>query len=643
MRQLALRLVLALSAAAPVTSVHAAACGDALFVDQVAPAAWHTIELQPSQGTAGLRAALQSAGRDHADVPVRIRLAAGRYPDNIGSEVFAQRLQRSASAPIHIVAADPRPNATVLGHGLNLLGVSYIAIEGLTIGPEQVGAWDGQRHADPQPLQAAAGVHVAGAALEARRNAAAGSAVDFAIYGRYEPSHHIVVRRVTVQNLFGSDERDGETSESQNMDGMKFNQVQDLWVLDSRVDQTTRHGIDLVGVHRAAICRTLISRSGGGLGIEAKGGSVDVLYDSNTFYRVRRVELGGEDTDATYYMSADGRWDYEALRTVARHNLVIDAREAALEFSGCLDCTAIGNTVYFSAAYRPPGDGQDIQGGDAIRVHDSRVLAAEDGAGSDCQTWDPNLQDYVTVDPCWGVGARPPAPVNRVLRSDTLTLVNNSSNFASWLRCTSSGPSARRSVRFHAYIHASGNASDTPPPPCAWIAQSITCCAMFGATILIIAISARAALLPTVSIIDAALSVSSRACSMRQRDSAMRSCQTDCSDTGLPNATRGLQALAHEFERALGLADDAHAVVDAARPEAALRDLEAAAFAEQHVGRRDPDVLEHHFHVTVRRVVVAEHRQVTHDRHARRIAGTSTIDCCSWRFALSGSVLPIRM
>ena len=425
MRQLALRLVLALSAAAPVTSVHAAACGDALFVDQVAPAAWHTIELQPSQGTAGLRAALQSAGRDHADVPVRIRLAAGRYADNIGSEVFAQRLQRSASAPIHIVAADPRPNATVLGHGLNLLGVSYIAIEGLTIGPEQVGAWDGQRHADPQPLQAAAGVHVAGAALEARRNAAAGSAVDFAIYGRYEPSHHIVVRRVTVQNLFGSDERDGETSESQNMDGMKFNQVQDLWVLDSRVDQTTRHGIDLVGVHRAAICRTLISRSGGGLGIEAKGGSVDVLYDSNTFYRVRRVELGGEDTDATYYMSADGRWDYEALRTVARHNLVIDAREAALEFSGCLDCTAIGNTVYFSAAYRPPGDGQDIQGGDAIRVHDSRVLAAEDGAGSDCQTWDPNLQDYVTVDPCWGVGARPPAPVNRVLRSDRLTLVNN--------------------------------------------------------------------------------------------------------------------------------------------------------------------------------------------------------------------------
>src|SRR3989442_13399997 len=38
-------------------------------------------------------------------------------------------------------------------------------------------------------------------------------------------------------------------------------------------------------------------------------------------------------------------------------------------------------------------------------------------------------------------------------------------------------------------------------------------------------------------------------------------------------------ALAHLLERALGLADEAHAMVDAARPEAALRDLEAAAFA----------------------------------------------------------------
>ena len=96
--------------------------------------------------------------------------------------------------------------------------------------------------------------------------------------------------------------------------------------------------------------------------------------------------------------------------------------------------------------------------------------------------------------------------------------------------------------------------------------------------------------------------------SIRQRASAMRSRVTPCSATVRPNATRLERALAHQLERALGQADQAHAVVDAARPEPALRDLEAAAFAEQDVGRRHAHVLERDLHVAVRRVVVAEHR-----------------------------------
>lgn len=403
----------------------AANCQEPLFVDAIAEQAWVNLDVSPAQGTAGVREALRNAQRLHPQRPVRIRLAPGHYADNLGGEIFAQRLQRGPSNPVLLQATDHQPNATVLGHGINLLGVSYLAIDGVTIGPATVGAWNGSGRADPQPLQAAAGIQVAGAALHARTSALKAGALDTTVYGRFEPSHHVVVRRVTVQNLFNRDERDAETSESQSMDGMKFNQVQDLWVLDSTVSQTTRHGIDNVGVHRAAFCRNLVSQTGGGLGIEAKGGSVDVLYESNTFYRVRRVELGGEETDATYYFSADGRWDYEALRTVARNNLIVDARQAALEFSGCIDCAAVGNTILFTAAYRPPVAGGTIYGGDAIRVHDSRVLGAADGAGSDCQTWDAAAQDYVTVDPCWGVGSRAPAPVNRVLRSDNVLVANN--------------------------------------------------------------------------------------------------------------------------------------------------------------------------------------------------------------------------
>jgi hypothetical protein len=405
--------------------VMAAGCEDVQFVDAVAESAWVNIDVSAAQGTSGVREALRLAQGSHPAKPVRIRLAPGRYADNLGAEIFAQRLQRGAANPIWLRATDGRPNATVLDQGINLLGVSYIAIEGVTIGPETVGTWNGQGHANPQPLQAAAGIHVAGSALNARSNANKNGTLDFTVYGRYEPSHHILVRRVTVQNLFEPAERDAETSESQGMDGMKFNQVQDLWVLDSAVRQTTRHGIDNVGVHRAAFCRNLVAQTGGGLGIEAKGGSVDVLYDSNTFYRVRRVELGGEETDATYYFSLDGRYDYEALRTVARNNLIVDAREAALEFSGCQDCAAVANSIVFTTAYQPPSSGGTIYGGDAIRVHDSRLLGAADGAGSDCQFWDATAQDYVTVAPCWGVGAQPPAPVNKRLAGARLTLVNN--------------------------------------------------------------------------------------------------------------------------------------------------------------------------------------------------------------------------
>jgi hypothetical protein len=165
---------------------------------------------------------------------------------------------------------------------------------------------------------------------------------------------------VTVQNLFDPAERDGESSDSQSMDGMKFNQVQDLWVLDSRVSQTTRHGIDNVGVHRAAFCRNVVSGSGGGLGIEAKGGSVDVLYDGNLFHRVRRVELGGEDTDATYYFSADGRWDYEACAsrrattsssTRARRRW--NSRAAATAPPSTTPCTSAPATARRRAAAMP--------------------------------------------------------------------------------------------------------------------------------------------------------------------------------------------------------------------------------------------------------------------------------------------------
>ncbi len=400
-------------------------CTNFAFIENTPEASWVNIDLSPAQGTAAIKAALNTAATTYPNNPVRIRLAPGVYRDNLGAEIFAQRLLRNVDTPIWLVARDATPNATRLEHGINLLGVSYIAIDGVTIGPPEVGAWDAsnRRHADPQPLQAAAGIHVAGAALLADQSANNGGTLNTAIYGRYEVSHHIVVRNVTIQNLFELDAESGETSQGQGMDGMKFNQVAGLLVKNSSVRQTSRHGIDNVGVHSALFTGNVIAHTGGGQGLEAKGGSRDVAVDGNVFYRVRRVALGGENTDATYYFSIDGTYTYEAQRFLLRNNLIIDPREAAMDFAGCANCSALGNTVLFSANYQVPVDEGTVYGGDAIRIHDSQLIGTQDGAGSDCQFW--NGSDYVTIATCWGVGSNAPAPIGRVLATTNVTVYNN--------------------------------------------------------------------------------------------------------------------------------------------------------------------------------------------------------------------------
>jgi len=67
------------------------------------------------------------------------------------------------------------------------------------------------------------------------------------------------------------------------------------------------------------------------------------------------------------------------------------------------------------------------------------------------------------------------------LRRVIYSFALRNSSFAMFSLCTSSGPSARRSVRALAHIHARGVSWHTPCAPCAWMALSITCSAMVGA------------------------------------------------------------------------------------------------------------------------------------------------------------------
>jgi hypothetical protein len=57
-------------------------------------------------------------------------------------------------------------------------------------------------------------------------------------------------------------------------------------------------------------------------------------------------------------------------------------------------------------------------------------------------------------------------------------------------------------------------------------------------------------------------------------------------------------------------------VVNAAGPEPTLRDLETAAIAQQHIGGRDPGIVEKNFGVAMRRLVIAKDRQHSFDDDA---------------------------
>lgn len=386
--------------------------GGTSFLDAIPSDAWHDIELAPAGGMVALLGELERLRTQDLDRPVRLRLLPGDYAaTDVGSgEIYVKGLERAANAPVLIVAADPTPNATRLAQGFNLVAVSYLGFDGLTIGPAQVGTFHGTvgqceeagscYHDAPKPLAAQAGIHVSGTAESPNTSGVSAGHLDFAVYGRYRPAHHILVRGVTIQNIFGDDEPSGVNAAGGGSDGIKFNQAADVWVIQSRIRQTSRHGIDNVGVHGGCFQGNVIAESGQGLGIEAKGGSIDVTYDGNIIIDVRRVEIGGENTDATYYWSAEEPGDsehyaYEGRRIVARNNVVIDAREGALEFSGCHECAAVGNTVLFR-----PGFDRGAGGGDAVREVDSHIN--REGAGSDCTPLDGE-----TVESCWGAGPYP--------------------------------------------------------------------------------------------------------------------------------------------------------------------------------------------------------------------------------------------
>jgi len=151
------------------------------------------------------------------------------------------------------------------------------------------------------------------------------------------PSHHVVLRRLTIPSA----------GTGGNNDCIKLSGLDDFWVLDSTVSGCNQgEGIDMVGCHRGVIAGNTF-RDVIGSGVQAKGGSEDVLIHRNRFERIpsRAVNAGGS-TGLAFFRPQDATAEARNIRVLS--NLFVgggSASGAAVAFVGCDGCLAAHNTI----------------------------------------------------------------------------------------------------------------------------------------------------------------------------------------------------------------------------------------------------------------------------------------------------------
>ncbi len=112
-----------------------------------------------------------------------------------------------------------------------------------------------------------------------------------------EPSHHVVLRRLAIQDI----------GDKGNNDGIKLSGVVDFRVEECRIERWGTGGgsaLDLVGCHRGVIAKNQFRHTDtqGSTGVQAKGGSSRILIRQNRFENAggRAVNLGGS-TDLPFF------------------------------------------------------------------------------------------------------------------------------------------------------------------------------------------------------------------------------------------------------------------------------------------------------------------------------------------------------
>jgi len=229
-------------------------------VTVAAPAAAKTVRVEDDEG---LRRALERAGAG-----TEIRIAPGTYRGGL----FRRNLRGTEKRPVVIAGADRERPPVIRGGGcgLHLAGAAHVELRDLAL-----------RGAQANGLNVDDGGSFA------------------------SPSHHVVLRRITVRDV----------GPEGNRDGIKLSGVEDFRVEDCVVERWGKGGsaIDTVGCHRGAItgCTFRHDDPPRADGVQMKGGSRGITVSRCRFEGAggRGVNLGGS-TGKAYFRPKDA--DHEA-------------------------------------------------------------------------------------------------------------------------------------------------------------------------------------------------------------------------------------------------------------------------------------------------------------------------------------------
>lgn len=158
--------------------------------------------------------------------------------------------------------------------------------------------------------------------------------------GSYQtPSHHVVLRRITVHDIGGRG----------NHDGIKLSGVDDFQLLDCTVERWGRGGsaVDMVGCHRGRLegCTFRDLATGAAAnGVQMKGGTCDVVVRRCRFDHAgqRAVQLGGS-TGRDYFRPAAA--GFEAKDLVVE-GCTFTGSSAPIAFVGCDGAIVRHNTIW---------------------------------------------------------------------------------------------------------------------------------------------------------------------------------------------------------------------------------------------------------------------------------------------------------